>query len=193
MANIPGTLPDEPKRAYGLVALLDEEHTTRVHQIWRLLEEECGLIPVNVPPYPHVSFHVARSYQLPELDQRLSEITQQIHPFSVQTTGLGIFTGSNPVVYLPVVATKTLLDVHQRLWEQTHQFGQHLNRYYQPGEWVPHITLVQQELTTRSLECIFEHCIERAFVWEIAINELGVIFQNHDGSGIHKMYPLGRV
>ena len=182
---------DSQSQVFALTALLDEDHTARVHQIWNLLEIECGLKAVHVPPYPHFSFHVAQKYRLSELDSSMSELTREIAPFLIRTTGLSLFTGKNPVAYIPVVASKSLLEVHHRLWEKTTGFGTHLNMLYQPGHWVPHITLVHDALNADRLNCIFDQLIERTLVWEIEITNLGIIYQKDGGFGIHKIYPLG--
>jgi len=183
-------MPNNVGQNYAMVALLDDEHTAKVHQIWSLLEIECGLPPVDIPPYPHFSFHVAKNYQLAELDDRLSDLVSKINPFAIRTTGLSVFTGQNPVVYIPVVASQTLLSVHRTIWEKTSGFGNQLNSYYQPGYWMPHITLLHNNIDADCLNCIFNQLIERTFDWEVEINKLGVIYQKGGEYGIHKVYPL---
>ena len=185
-----GDTQETQKQVFALAALLDEDHTSRVHQVWNLLEVECGLKAVHFPPYPHFSFHVAHSYNLSELDSCLSDLTRNIDPFSIRTNGLSLFTGQNPVVYIPVVTSKSLLGLHHLLWEKTTSYGTQLNTYYQPGQWVPHITLVHDAINADRLNCIFNQFIEKSFVWEIEINKLVIIYHKDGKPGIHKVYPL---
>ena len=180
----------DQSQVFALAALLDGPHTDKVHQIWEVLERECGLKALDVPPYPHVSFHGASEYHLEDLDHQLREITTGIDTFRIHTTGLGVFTGSLPVVYIPVVASKTLLEIHQLLWEKTSQFGTQVNMLYQPDSWVPHITVLHDEIDTDCLNCIFSQFIETPFAWDIEINRLAVLYRKQGEYGLYQEYPL---
>ena len=186
----------EPKgdqsQVFALAALLDDTHTDKVHQVWDLLERECGLQALDVPPYPHISFHGAAAYQLDELDRQLHEITRKIEPFRIHTTGLGVFTGKIPVVYIPVVASKPLLDIHQQLWETTSHFGTRVNMLYQPDLWVPHITILHDEIDTGCLNYIFSLFIETPFTWEIEINRLAILYRKQEEYGLYQEYSLNQ-
>ncbi len=181
---------EDQNQAFALAALLDDEHTAKVHQIWKVLESECDLKPVHVPPYPHFSFHVAQGYQLAELENRLSTMVSEIKPFTIRTTGLSVFTGQNPVVYIPVVGSQILFSVHSSLWEQTSMYGKGVNPYYQPGSWIPHVTVLHDDVDLDCIDCIFDQFIEKTFAWEIEISELAVIYQKNEEYGLHKIFPL---
>ena len=181
---------DEQNQVYALAALLDDTYTGKVQQIWDVLERECDLKILDIPPYPHVSFHGASAYHLEELDRQLREIARRIDVFRIHTTGLGVFTGKNPVVYIPVVASMPLLEIHQLLWDKTSQFGRQVNMLYQPDSWVPHITVLHDEIDADCMDCIFSHFIETPFAWDIEINRLAVIYRKQGEYGLYQEYPL---
>ncbi len=177
-------------QVHALVALLDEDHTARVKEIWSLLEVHCGLRAINATPFPHFSFHIAQRYSLDDIDGRLHNLSETITPFSVRTTGLSIFTGPEPVVFVPLVASQNLLSVHQLLWDQTSGYGEHLSNHYRPGHWVPHITLANKDVNVENIACVAEHLVPRSFVWEIKISQLAVVCQTGGVADIHRVYPL---
>jgi 2'-5' RNA ligase len=174
----------------ALVALLDEQYTTRVKDIWSLLFVECGLNAVNIAPYPHFSFHGAERYDLQEMDARLTELTRTIPPFTIRTTGLGMFTGKNPVVFMPIRLDKTLLDIHQTLWVRTSSLGLRLNEHYRPGVWVPHITLAIHDVTPENIDCVARKLIDRNLTWEIPILKVAMVCIEDGVADIEGVYPL---
>lgn len=180
----------DQSQVFALAGLLDGTHTDRVHQIWDTLERACGLKSLDMPPYPHISFHGAYAYHLDELDRQVQEITREIEAFRINTTGLGVFSGKHPVVYLPVVANKTLLDIHRLLWEKTACFGNQVNRLYEPDSWVPHITVLHDEINADCLNCIFSQLIGIPLAWEIEINRLAVIYRKQGDYGLYQEYAL---
>ncbi len=178
-------------QVYAVVALLDEITTAKVKSIWSQLDVECGLKAVNATPFPHFSFNIAQSYDLDELDARLSKIASQTAPFTVRTTGLSIFTGTEPVVFIPLVVSQALLSLHQRLWDETSSLGQRVSGHYQPGHWVPHITLANRDVYEEGLACITRLLSATAFVWEIGVSQLAVICQKGSVGEIFKAFTLG--
>ena len=180
----------DQSQVFALVGLLDPDHTARVHQVWKELEVKCGLKAVRVAPYPHFSFHVAQQYRLLDLDASLTDLTRTIQPFTMRTSGISVFTGHNPVIYIPVAPSETLLQLHQLLWEKTSRFGTILNTYYRPGSWIPHITLLHDDIDRDCINCIFDHYLGQTFAWEIKVTQMAVIYQKDGEYGIHKIYPL---
>ncbi|HKJ27070.1 MAG TPA: 2'-5' RNA ligase family protein [Anaerolineales bacterium] len=174
----------------AVVALVDEPYTERVKGIWNLLQAQCGLKAVNLAPFPHFTFHGARQYDLDDMDKRLTELANTLPPFTVRTTGLGIFTGAVPVLYIPLVSDQTLLDVHQTVWSQTSVLGEELNEHYWPGIWVPHITLAIHDVTAENIDCAVKTLADHDFSWEITVHRLAVVCLEGGVAGIHRIYSL---
>src|SRR2546425_461787 len=50
-------------RMHGIVSLLDQRHAAQVAAVWASLQDRLGLQSMDVPPFPHVSYHVAEQYE----------------------------------------------------------------------------------------------------------------------------------
>ena len=87
----------------GIVSLLDSKHNQLIEELWAELKREFTVQGVYVTPYPHFSYHVAQVYDVDKIEPVLQRITSNITTFNVKTSGLGVFTGTSPVLYIPVV------------------------------------------------------------------------------------------
>ncbi len=164
----------------GVVSLLDDEHYQRVEALWAELAERFGLRGVYITPFPHFSYHVAAHYDTGQLEPILRQVASQIRPFQIKTTGLGIFTGPQPVLYIPVVRSLELSQVHQTLWQAIAHIGQGILDYYAPENWMPHITISLGDLQPDHLPDVMRLLGARDFAWEMTINHFAFI----DNTGI---------
>ena len=161
----------------GNASLLNDPCTSQVEAIWQELEEKCGLIGVRVTPLPHFTYQVVEAYDQPRLVQILQEIASQAKPFTAQTTGLGLFTGETPVIYLPLVKNDLLLHFHKVIWDRTKESAHGVSPYYSPDLWIPHITLGYGDVTNFNLGCAMETLAFRELNWEITVDNLTFIGQ----------------
>jgi 2'-5' RNA ligase len=161
---------------HAIVSLLDNEHYQLVEDLWAELEREFSVHGVYITPYPHFSYHVAQHYDVDELESILKRITSNITTFQVRTGGLGIFTGVSPVLYIPVVRSQELTELHQELWEVIPTADSGVQEYYHPDQWMPHITIGFGDMNKDNLSQIIPWLAERAFNWEITINNLALIY-----------------
>jgi 2'-5' RNA ligase len=161
----------------GIASLLNEPHKTQIESIWQELEEKCGLIGVRITPFPHLTYQVVEAYDQMRLDPIIREITRQARPFMIHSTGLGVFTGETPVIYLPLVKDETLLLFHKLLWERTKDAGRDASPYYAPEMWMPHITLGYGDVTNFNLGCAMEALAFRNLGWQMVVDNLTFIGQ----------------
>ncbi len=103
---------------HGIVSLLDNEHNQLVEELWAELEQEFSVRGVYITPYPHFSYHVAQDYDVDKIEPILQRITSNITTFKAKTSGLAIFTGASPVLYIPVARSLELTKLHQELWQE---------------------------------------------------------------------------
>jgi len=177
---------------HGVVSLLDTEHYQAVESLWAELVTACGLRGVYVTPFPHFSYHVAADYDLPALEATLRDFARTQAPFRVTATGLGIFTGAAPVVYVPVVRDPALTAFHQALWARLEAVARGGSTYYAPGAWMPHITLVFGDATPARLPDVLRLLGGRSFNWDIAVDNLALIYDSGAGQTVRMSFPLGR-
>jgi 2'-5' RNA ligase len=90
---------------------------------------------------------------------------------------LSVFTGPRPVIYIPIVKSPTLIDLHTRLWQITHTHAPTLDQLYAPAHWMPHITLAVEDITLAQLPELLADLTYRSFTWEIPLDQLTVFEQ----------------
>jgi 2'-5' RNA ligase len=166
----------------GIASLLSDPHKTQVEAIWQELQDKCGLVGVRTTPFPHLSYQVVETYDQARLEPILHEIAQQAQPFTVFSTGLGIFTGPAPVIYVSLAKNERLLQFHQLLWDRTQDVAQGISPLYAPNLWTPHITLGLNDITNANLACAMQALAFRNFAWEINVNDLAFIGQQDDNT-----------
>ena len=175
----------------GIASLLDQPATKRVEKLWQELESRCGLVGVKVTPFPHFSWQVTEGYDLPRLEATLQKFTRQTQPFTIRTAGLGIFTGKNPIVYVPIVKDGSLMHFHAQLWERTKGIAINPALYYAPDRWVPHITLAYNDVQRDNLNCALQSLVFESFDWEIQIDNLVFVAQTDNQTTETVRYQFG--
>jgi 2'-5' RNA ligase len=140
----------------SIISKLDPETSSTVRRFWQILYEKCGLTAIYSLPTPHVTWFAAESLELDRIPPILANIASRKTPFTLHTFGLGIFTGEQPVLYLPMVKSFEMIDLHGEIWDQIEPYSQDPKIYYSPRLWVPHITLALRDLSQETLSCAVE-------------------------------------
>jgi 2'-5' RNA ligase len=176
----------------ALVSLLDHEHAEAVRSIWSELDTTFGVRVRYTKPFTHFSYHVAADdYDLDLLEPVLGEVAARHEPFTVRTSGLGVFTGTEPIIFMQVVRSAALDRLHHDIWEHcTPRFGVGLP-YYSPDAWVPHVTLAQGPRTRSQLPEITRTLGERDLAWDIPVDSLAIIEDGGPDRGLRHTVELG--
>jgi len=161
---------------HGIISLLDNDHYQLVEEVWAELEREFSVHGVYVTPYPHFSYHVAQVYDVDKIEPVLKRITSNITTFTVRTSGLGVFTGTSPVLYIPVARSLELAELHQELWQEISPASSGVQQYYHPNQWIPHITIGFGDISQDKLSQIIPFLAERKYHWEITVNNIALIY-----------------
>lgn len=172
---------------HGVVSILEEPHHGQVVQLWEALKREFGVGQPQTTAVPHFSYHISPEYDLASLAQILRETAAATPPFTVKTSGIGIFLGEKPVVYIPVARTPTLLALHSQLWPRLDAISQNAPDYYTPANWFPHITLGHDDITPDNLGPIVTWLNSQSLTWDIQVSNLTLL---HDAGSRH--VPLHR-
>lgn len=168
---------------HAIVTVLDSKSYSRIIALWQELETECGLTGIRSTPIPHFSWHIAQDYDFSKLLPGIQEIVASTVPFIGRTSGLGLFTRENPVLYFPLVRTSNLTDLHSRVWERAIRYSQAPSPYYEPEAWMPHITLAYGDLNQATLGCAIEKFAFQMSNWEITVDNLAVVYQSDSQVG----------
>ncbi len=175
---------------YALTTLFDIETNSAFAEMWQRLQTKCGLVTANKTSFVHLSWQGAAAYSIEHARAVVGEIASDTRSFKVNISGIGIFTGKQPVLYLNLVKNRMLLDIHEVLWNRLLDCAKEMNAYYAPAEWVPHITLTYGMLFPKDLACAVAELMYEPFTAELAIDNLAFIFL-HDGMvGIDSRFEL---
>jgi 2'-5' RNA ligase len=167
----------------AIVSLLDPPHFQQVEALWRMLKTDCDLSGIQATPLPHFSWQIAEEYDLDKVKQALTEVARTVKRFPVFTTGLGLFTGDRPVLYIPIVKDEYLENFHREVWSRTLDIGTKISLYYAPHAWMPHITLAHGDVDRGKLICAIEKLSFQTFNWEIMVENLALVHQQDDLTG----------
>ncbi len=173
----------------AVVSLLDKVHDRQVRELWALLEHNFGLTGIYAEPYPHISYHIAQGYD-EGLEQMLKHFASTKTTFRVRTSGLGIFSGEKPILYLPVIRSSSLNHFHQQLWSKLAKLAKEPNIYYQPSRWLPHITLAHGDLSHELLPKLMNFLSKQTFDWEINIDNLALVYTAAQDQGLQRRFAL---
>ena len=175
---------------YALVSLLNGEPRDELHALCGDLRREFCACGLYVTTFAHVSYQVAAAYNLEQLGPTLVALASQVTPFKARLTGLGVFTGDNPVVFIPVVRNSALTRLHQLLWEHVAEIATDLAGYYHPERWIPHVTLVRGDVDHENLGQIVRRLSEHDVNWEVTIDHIALIFDRDTEQGTQFVIPL---
>lgn len=159
----------------AIASLLDKKTSERVSELTELLEKKFGLNGVKITPYPHLTLLTAEVPDTEELKQYLESTCYTAHNFTIRTTGLGIFPGENPVVYIPVLRTPPLNQFHSRLHSDISEMSTEMGVYYNTNLWLPHISLALGDTTPQMLGPVLAFLCQFNFNWEITLDNLTIL------------------
>lgn len=171
---------------HGIVSLLDATYYRVIEELWAELRGEFGLQGVYITPYPHFSYHIAQDYHVPHLKTFLRDFAAQYTCFHIRTSGLALFTGEQPVLYIPIVRNHSLNALHRALWSELRYYGlsDGCSEYYHPNQWMPHITLGFADLNACNLAQVVPYLCTRDFTWDLHVDNLALIYDEGEGQTI---------
>jgi 2'-5' RNA ligase len=159
----------------GIVSLLDGEARDRIDQLWEELRRDFGVRGIHSKRFPHFSYHVADEYDLAKLRPELEQLAGATRQFLARASGIGIFTRKEPVIYLPVVRSNELQNIHSGVARLAEPLATGINEYYAPDIWIPHITVAEGDVDILVLPEIVRRLGERNLRWELPVTNLAVI------------------
>ncbi len=175
----------------GIVSMLDQPTSAVVESLWNELEQQFGLRYARTA-YPHLSYQVVEQYDAVALEPELRRLAETARPLRVATSGLGIFTGERPVLYVRVVRDALLSAFHRAVYDAALPFSSGFHEYYAPTHWNPHITLAMQDLTHERLPDVIRLLSRRDFQWEFTVDSLSLVLDAQGTRDHWRHYLLSR-
>lgn len=165
----------------AITSLLDTKHADLVNTIVYDFEKEFGLKQVQATPQPHITYLIAETYTLSLLKDYLLRLCHSVQPLHAYTTGIGVFPGEHPVIYVPVLRTQPLNKLHSMLFNDISKMSIEIGPYSKPKLWLPHISLAVGDTSTDMMTPIFKYLAQYSFDWEIMIDNLSIFQESQEG------------
>jgi len=165
----------------ALVSLLNKNSTYTIQKIWKILAKNFDITSEHTNPLAHFSYQVAEKYNIDKIKDLFTK--NPIPPFTIYTTGIGIFNSSKKVIYIPVIKNENLYRLNNLFYTYTKQIATNPLHLYHPLHWIPHITLVSGNFSEKTLTKLLLFFMRYEFNWEIEINNISVL-DSTDKTGI---------
>lgn len=122
---------------------IDEANAAPIIALSDTIYAQCGGASLTgMGGHPHLSLTVFAELADPTaVAALLAEFAAETPPIPVTLSAIGVFSGTQGVVYLAPVVTAELLALHARFHERFAQLAIVGNAYYLPGNWIPHCTV----------------------------------------------------
>lgn len=161
----------------AITSLLSVRHAQRINRIIKSLETKFGLDDVQATPDPHLTYQLAGVRKLSALQEALHTIAQTTPGFTAHTMGLGLFPGPNPVIYIPVLRSDQLNQLHQRILAATAPLCLRTDKFSQPECWLPHISLALHDTTPELLGPVLQYLNQETYNLRISIDNISILRQ----------------
>jgi len=175
---------------YAITSLLNPAADKQTKDMWSLLEKSCGLSGISMMPLPHFSWLVAGEIDDNAAQNALKNLAEEIVPFTTRTAGLGLFTGTNPVLYLAIVKNECLFKVHKKIWDVLIPFSGDVSNYYSAELWIPHITVAYKDLNPTNFSCAVKDLLLVPLDVEILVDNITLLYDIDDEDGIKEQFFL---
>lgn len=159
----------------AIISPLDPESSERVIGLWQTLKMTCGLQEILRLPLPHLTWDAVDGYENPSIGRNLAELAAAQPVLEIQTNGLGLFGGPQPVLYLPVVCNPALSDLRLRILAVSAIDPQGRSANYSPENWVPHITLAHTDADLPGVQCAIASLLPDPLIWKVRLLELQLV------------------
>ena len=166
----------------AITSLLNPRTARRIRGIIKDLEVKFGLDDVQATPAPHLTYLLANvaPRKVGDLKAALRQVAATTPPFPAYTTGLGVFPGENPVIYVPVLRSIDLNLLHQRVLDVSTPVCRGTYRYNAPARWLPHLSLALHDTTPDLLGPVLRHLNQETYNLRLNINNLAILEQQGD-------------
>ena len=114
------------------------------------------------------------------LKDALAKVAKATEPFPAFTTGLGVFPGERPVIYIPVLRSDALNALHRRILAATAPLCLRTDKFSGPDCWLPHISLALHDTTPHLLGPVLGYLNQETYNLKIIIDNLTILRQEGD-------------
>ena len=175
----------------AITSLLSSPHVLHINTIIKRLEEKFGLDDVQATLDPHLTYQLAGVKKLSALKKVLAEVAATTKPFPAFTTGLGVFPGARPVIYIPVLRSDALNALHQRIRAATAPLCLRTDKFSGPDCWLPHISLALHDTTPDLLGPVLSYLNQETYNLRIHIDNITILRQDGELFVKEEVFDMG--
>ncbi len=140
--------------------------------------------------FVHFSWIVSQGINLKNVSNSIKKISESMDSFETINGGIGVFPGEKPVVTYVLVRNEMLNLLQSEIWQACEKQMDNVNLFYSPNAWVPHVTLLHQNITDDEYCSFFTRSIRNGIKFRLKIDNLAIIFKDKKESGILKKFEL---
>lgn len=177
----------EPGPVPAVIALLEAPVRARVEALFARMEAEFGVGRGFPGGVPHITFHVAGEPFDEEARAIVARVARETAPFVMASSGFGVFTGPEPVVFVNVARSPEAAVLAARLGASP---GGGASPYYEAGRWVPHITLAHGNLAGADLPGLLAWLARVPLSWELPVEAIQVARELPEGLEVLAEFAL---
>jgi 2'-5' RNA ligase len=109
-----------------------------------------------------------------EFSPKLKTFTEELNPLELKFGNIGLFPGTESVLFMSPTVTEELLKVHMKFNNTFSEYRKDMWNYYLPGAWVPHCTLVI-DMPKNNLPLAMECILENYQPFNAQVEEIGIV------------------
>ena len=174
---------------FTIASLLDMETDKKIIDIWNHLEEKCAINGIKLTKKPHITWVMVEGINEKILEEKIKNISKKEKIFRIFSSGLGIFCNEKIIIYNAIISNQNLLDFQSNIWKEINK-EKDVNIHYEPGKWVPHITLANKDVDQTNIGCVIKELSEMSYEYAIPINNLAILYDNQGELGIKSVHKL---
>jgi 2'-5' RNA ligase len=161
--------------AYAVVIYFDEISEQPILNVWSELEKKNILQAMNNPGIrPHITLAIYDSFNCTECEKEIRQFAKNFGLLSINADHFGIFPLASPVIFIAPAPNRELMNFQKRIHRTLKNNVDGSWEMYQPGNWIPHLTLVR-DIKKKNLPAALEICMKIELPLELQITQIGVV------------------
>ena len=160
---------------YAIEMSFDPVSDGKIRDIWcELADKGISSDMRDLGAMPHISLTVFNQLDIEDAERKLSAFAEEVSPFPVLLSNLGVFCSDLSVLFLGPVVNAELIGAHRKTHELFVGDRPSEWEYYLEGNWVPHCTLamdIPREMVPRAVES----CMAVRLPIEATVTEIGLV------------------
>ena len=161
--------------AYAVIFYFDEISTRQIQKVWKeLYEKNISPAMYSLDIQPHITLAIYDSFDCSECEKEINKFAENFDLISINANHFGIFPHASTVIFIAPAPNKELINLQINIHHSLEDYVSGSWKMYQPGNWVPHITLVR-DIEKENFSKALEICMKMPLPLELKITQIGVV------------------